>query len=142
MLNGCELDYQKSGRNNTTLHLKEPKTIGYTACYIDNLFHSFYYKLGEECLLLYQGARCRDCYGCLILRVCDTKNKTTSAIWEQQSKANNEIDWERVKILDQETVDIITKSKEPIQIRRQHPILNRAGGYELPAIFNHLLSRD
>ena len=53
MLNGCELDYRKTGRNNTTLHLKEPKTIGYTAFYIDNLFHSFYYNLGEECLLLY-----------------------------------------------------------------------------------------
>ena len=85
---------------------------------------------------------CRDCYGCLILRVCDTKNKTTSAIWEQQSKANNEIDWERLKILDQETVDIITKSKEAIHIRHQYPILNRAGGYDLPGIFNHLLSRD
>ena len=33
-----------SGRNSTTLHLKEPKIIGYTACYIDNLFHSFYYN--------------------------------------------------------------------------------------------------
>ena len=75
-------------------------------------------------------------------RLCDTKNKTTSAIWEHQSKANNEIDWEGVKILDQETVDIIRKSKEAIHIRRQHPTLNRDGGYELPAIFNHLLSRD
>ena len=33
-----------SGRNSTTLQLKEPKIIGYTACYIDNLFHSFYYN--------------------------------------------------------------------------------------------------
>ena len=47
-------------------------------------------------------------------RLCDTKNKTTSAIWEQQSKANNEIDWEGVKILDQETVvDIIRNSRSP-----------------------------
>lgn len=63
-------------------------------------------------------------------------------MWEQQSKTNNEIDWEGVKILDQETVDIIRKFKEAIHIRRQHPTLNRDGGYELPAIFNHLLSRD
>ena len=63
-------------------------------------------------------------------------------MWEHHSKANNEIDWEGVKILDQETVDIKRKFKEAIHIRRQHPILNRAGGYELPAIFNHLSSRD
>ena len=75
-------------------------------------------------------------------RLCDTKNKTTSAMWEQQSKANNEIGWEGVKILDHETVGIIKKSKEAKHIRRQHPILNRDRGYELPAIFNHLLSRD
>ena len=63
-------------------------------------------------------------------------------MWEQQSKANNEIDWEGVKILDQETVDIKRKFKEAIHIRPQHPTLNRDGGYELPAIFSHLLSRD
>ena len=64
-------------------------------------------------------------------------------MWEQQSKTNNEIDWERVKILDQETVvDIIRKSKEAIHIRCQHPIINRDRGYERQAIFNHLLSRD
>ena len=63
-------------------------------------------------------------------------------MWEHQSKPNNEIDWKGVKIVDHETVDIKRKFKEAIHIRRQHAILNRDRGYELPAIFNHLLSRD
>ena len=31
---------------------------------------------------------------------------------------------------------------EQIHIRRQRPTLNKDGGYELPAIINHLQSRD
>ena len=79
-----------------------------------------------------------------VMSQCDVTGTITFcySIWEHQSKANNEIDWERLRILDQETVDIITKSKEAIHIRHQYPILNRAGGYDLPGIFNHLLSRD
>ena len=48
----------------------------------------------------------------------------------------------QTKILDKESVEIKRKIKEAIHIRRQHPMLNRDGGYDLPAIFNHWLSRD
>ena len=70
------------------------------------------------------------------------QKQTASAVWEHQSTANHEIDWEGIKILDQETGDIKRKIKEVIDNRRQRSTLNRDGDYELPAILNHLLSRD
>ena len=39
-------------------------------------------------------------------------------------------------------MDIKRQIKEGIHIRRQRSTLNRDDGYKLPAIFNHLLSRD
>ena len=70
------------------------------------------------------------------------QKQTKSVIREHQSRGNHKIDWEGVKILDQEMVDIKRKIKEAIHIRRQHPTLNRDEGYELPVIFNHLLLSD
>jgi len=49
-----------------------------------------------------------------------------------QSQAYHEIDWEGVKILDKESVDVKRKIKEATHINE--------GGYDLPAIFDHLLS--
>jgi len=73
-------------------------------------------------------------------RLGQHQKQTTSAIWEHQSQANHEIDWEGVKILDKESVDIKRKIREAIHIRHQRPTLNRDGGYDLPTIFDHLLS--
>ena len=70
------------------------------------------------------------------------QKQTTSAVLEHQAQAKHEIDWEGVKILDKESVDVKRKIKNAIHIRRQRPMLNRDGGYDLPAIFEHLLSRD
>ena len=39
-------------------------------------------------------------------------------------------------------MDIKRQIKEGIHIRRQRSTLNRDDGFKLPAIFNHLLSRD
>ena len=75
-------------------------------------------------------------------RLGEHQKQTTSAIREHQSQANHEIDWEGVKILDKESVDVKRKIKEAIHIRRQRPMLNRDRGYDLPAIFDHLLSCD
>ena len=66
------------------------------------------------------------------------QKQTASAVWEHQSTAQHEIDWEGIKILDQETGDIKRKIKV-IHNRRQRPTLNRDGDYELPAILNHLI---
>ena len=54
-------------------------------------------------------------------RLGERQKQTTSAVWEHQSRASHAIDWEGVKILDQETVDIKRKIKEAIHIRRQNP---------------------
>ena len=75
-------------------------------------------------------------------RVGKHQKQTTSAIREHQSQANHEIDWEGVKILDKESVDVKRKIKEAIHIRRQRPTLNIDRGYDLPTTFDHLLSRD
>jgi len=42
-------------------------------------------------------------------RLGEHQKQTTSAIWEHQSQANHEIDWEGVKILDKESVDVKRK---------------------------------
>ena len=68
--------------------------------------------------------------------------QTASAVWEHQSTTQHEIDWEGIKILDQETGDIKRKIKKVIHNRHQRPTLNRDGDYEPPAILNRLLSRD
>ncbi|KAL9952415.1 hypothetical protein ACROYT_G039665, partial [Oculina patagonica] len=75
-------------------------------------------------------------------RLGEHQKQATSAIQEHQSQANHQIDWDGVKILDKESIDVKRKIKEAIHIRRQRPTLNRDGGYDLPAIFDHLLSRD
>ena len=68
------------------------------------------------------------------------QKQTKSVIREcHQSRGNHKIEWEGVKILDQEMVDVKRKIKEAIDIRWQRPTLNRDGGYEFLAIFNHLL---
>ena len=54
-------------------------------------------------------------------RLSEHQKQTTSAVWEHQSRASHAIDWEGVKILDQETVDIKRKIKDAIHIRRQNP---------------------
>ena len=76
------------------------------------------------------------------LKRSEHQKQTTSAIREHKSQANHEINWEGVKILDKESVDVKRKIKEAIHIRRQRLTLNRDGGYDIPAIFDHLLSRD
>ena len=70
------------------------------------------------------------------------QKQTASAVWEHQSTAQHEMDWEGIKILDLERGDVKKKIKEVIHNRRQRPTLNRDEDYELPAILNRLLSRD
>ena len=75
-------------------------------------------------------------------RLVEHQKQTTYAAQEHHSKATHEIDWEGVKIFDQETVDIKRKNQggHPYQTPASNP--KQRWGYELPAIFNHLLSRD
>lgn len=75
-------------------------------------------------------------------RLVEHQKQTTSAVQEHHSKATHEIDWEGVKIFDQETVDIKRKTQggHPYQTPASNP--KKRWGYELPAILNHLLSRD
>ena len=39
-------------------------------------------------------------------------------------------------------MDFKGKVKEPLFIRKKQPALNRDGGQNLAAVFNHLLARD
>ena len=52
------------------------------------------------------------------------------------------MDWDSVKILESDAVDLRRKVKEAINIRHHCPALNRDPGIDLPAVSNHLLSRD
>ena len=72
-------------------------------------------------------------------RLVEHQKQTTSAVQEHHSKATHEIDWEGVKIFDQETVDIKRKTQggHPYQTPASNP--KQRWGYEL---LNHLLSRD
>ena len=45
-------------------------------------------------------------------RLSEHQKQTTSAIREHQSQANHEIDWEGVKILDKESVDVKRKKEK------------------------------
>ena len=65
-------------------------------------------------------------------RLEEYQKQEQSVVKEHQSKAGHTIIWEGVKIINQETVDI----------RCQRSAINRDGGYNLPPIYNHLLSRD
>ena len=73
MLNGRELDHGKSGRNSTTLHLKEPKIIEYTCLlYWQPVLFILLQLRWRMSVIIPGGSLCRDCYGCLILRDCAT----------------------------------------------------------------------
>ena len=67
---------------------------------------------------------------------------TSSAVNEHQTKTGHEIDWENVKVIGKEEHWVKRKVKEAIAIRRDRPSLNRDQGWELPPIFNSLLSHD
>ena len=84
---------------------------------------------------LVYGIACNDCgehyigetARTLKKRLGEHQKQTTTAIREHESQANQEIDWEWVKILDKESIDVKRKIKEAIHIRRQLPTLNKDG---------------
>ncbi len=59
-----------------------------------------------------------------------------SAVSEHSMREGHPIDWDSVKIIDRESVDIPRKVREAIHIRRRQPQMNRDGGLELPRVYD------
>ena len=92
----------------------------------------------KTCNRLYIGETART----LKTRIQEHKKTTSSAINEHQANTGHIIDWENVKIIGKEEQWMKRKIKEAIAIRRDRPSLNRDQGWDLPPIFNSLLSHD
>ena len=92
----------------------------------------------KTCKRLYIGETARS----LKTRMEEHRKTTSSAVREHQTDTGHEIDWENVKIIGKESQWMKRKIKEAIAIRRDKPSLNRDQGWDLPPIFNSLLSHD
>ena len=92
----------------------------------------------KTCNRLYVGETART----LKTRIEEHKKTTSSAIKEYQSNTGHIIDWENVKVIGKEDQWMKRKIKEAIAIRKDKPSLNRDQGWDLPPIFNSLLSHD
>ena len=64
----------------------------------------------------------------------------SSAVGEHQMDTGHDIAWNDVSVLGTESRDYPRKVREAIEIRSQHPSLNRDQGLELPALYNRVLS--
>ena len=69
------------------------------------------------------------------------KNPLT-AIGEHCTKYNHKISMDNVEVVAREEHFWKRKIKEAMEIRTQQPTLNRDTGYDLPAIYDNLLSHD
>ena len=67
---------------------------------------------------------------------------STSAIAEHIRKTNHQFPAENIKILTCEDNTIKRRVKEALAIRRKRPNLNRDQGYDIPPVYQQLLSRD
>ena len=65
---------------------------------------------------------------------------SSSALSEHSMRTGHSINWDGVKVIDQESSEIKRKIKEAISIRRHHPKLNRDGGYELSKAYNGVIA--
>ena len=92
----------------------------------------------KTCNRLYIGETARS----LKTRMDEHKKTASSAIREHQTNTGHAIDWENAKIIGREDHWLKRKIKEAIAIRKDKPSLNRDQGWDLPPIFNSLLSHD
>ena len=72
----------------------------------------------------------------------DLKKRPPSAVAEHIMATGHEFPLDQTKILASEEQFWMRKVKEAINIKRRAPTLNRDQGYELPRIYNQLLSCD
>ena len=102
----------------------------------------------KQCGVIYQ----IPCQGCSETYIGETARplgtrlnehkKPPSAVAEHQSNTGHPVDWDNTKVLEREDGTITRKIKEAIQIKLHKPALNRDIGWELPPIYDHLLSPD
>ena len=64
----------------------------------------------------------------------------SSAVGEHQMDTGHDIAWKEISVLGIESKDYPRKIREAIEIRTQHPLLNRDQGMELPALYNRVLN--
>ena len=67
------------------------------------------------------------------------KGSTSSGISKHTNKTGHLIHWDNISVKDIESRDTSRLIREAIHIRRHQPSMNRAGGYELPHIYDTLL---
>ena len=72
----------------------------------------------------------------------ENRKTTSSAIREHQTNTGHEIDRKNIRIMGKESQWMKRKIREAIAIRRDKPSPNRDQGWDLPPIFNSLLSHD
>lgn len=68
-----------------------------------------------------------------------TTGTLTSAVSEHSQNKGHEIDWDAVRIVEQEPLDFPRKVREALHIRRQKPQMNRDAGLELSPVYDCVL---
>ena len=103
----------------------------------------------SQCGVIYE-IDCADCSSTYIgetarplaTRLKEHQKSTQSAVAEHTSKTSHNIDWDSVQVIDKEQYTIPRKIREAIHIRQRRPAMNRDSGWDLPPLYDHLLSPD
>ena len=95
------------------------------------------YQVGcQDCASTYIGETARP----LATRLQEHQNRSTSAIHEHLQATGHSFSPQETKILSTEPFLTKRKVKEAIEIKTRRPSLNRDQGFELPPIYNQILT--
>jgi len=95
----------------------------------------------EQCHLDYIGETART-FGTRFKEHANTRRAALTAVGEHCKNVGHSISMDSCDIIGREDNYLRRKIKEAIEIQRRAPALNRDRGFELPAIYRDILSRD